>query len=335
MIEANRFRLGLFVVIGIVVFIAALFVFGLSEIFMAKARFVTLFAESVQGLDAGSPVKYKGATIGSVTKVTIRIKDKLIRVDMDINPGALSMDTDNYKHWRTKFYLFFRQELKLGLRCRLAYAGITGMKYIDLDYYPQSKTRKNKIKPLSDKGKDFLYIPSQPSVFNDMLTMVSRSLEKISKIKFEKISDELSATITSLQALIDNPKLSKTITQLEQTSMNIEKGTADFRKIFTEKELRAFLDRWHKTLDAVDQLLVSSKKQLEDAEVKTTAAEFRKAAAALISLKTSMQESLENFDIMLGSITDLSRYLESDPSSVIRGKNKTPLDFPLEKTTEQ
>jgi len=194
---------------------------------MPKARFVTLFAESVQGLDAGSPVKYKGATIGSVTKVTIRIKDKLIRVDMNINPETLSMETDSYQHWRQQFYTFFRQELKLGLRCRLAYAGITGMKYIDLDYYTRDKTEQSKIKPLLDKGHDFLYIPSQPSVFNDMLTMVSSSLEKISKIKFEKLSNELSATIKALQTLIDNPKLSKTIDQLERTSVNIEKGTAE------------------------------------------------------------------------------------------------------------
>ncbi len=335
MIEANRFRLGLFVIIGIVVFIVALFIFGLSEIFMPKAKFVTLFAESVQGLDAGSPVKYKGATIGSVTKVTIRIKDKLIRVDMNINPETLSMETDSYRHWRQQFYTFFRQELKLGLRCRLAYAGITGMKYIDLDYYSQDKTEQSKIKPLLDKGNDFLYIPSQPSVFNDMLTMVSSSLEKISKIKFEKLSNELSATIKALQTLIDNPKLSKTIDQLERTSVNIEKGTAEFSKIFTEKELRAFLDRWHKTLDAVDQLLVSSKQQLEAAEVKETSAEFRKAAAALINLKKSMQESLDKFDIMLGAVTQLSRSLESDPSSIIRGKSEAPLEFPLEKTTEK
>ncbi|MCF6175472.1 MAG: MlaD family protein [Victivallaceae bacterium] len=335
MIEANRFRLGLFVIIGIIVFIGALFIFGLSEIFTAKAKFITLFDESVQGLEAGSPVKYKGAVIGSVSKVTIRIKDKLIRVEMDINPENLSMDTDEQRYWRTRFYNFFRQELKLGLRCRLAYAGITGMKYVDLDYYPADNANADKIKPLPDKGNDFLYIPSQPSVFNDMLTLVSRSLEKISKIKFEKISEELSVTIKGLQKLIDNPKLVKTIEQLERISANIEKGTAEFRNIFTEKEMRTVINHWHRTLDSINQLLISSKKQLEDAEVKETSAEFRKAAAALVSLKASMNESLKKFDLMLDSVTELSRYIESDPSSVIRGKSETPLKFPLDKTTQE
>ena len=332
MVEANRFRLGLFVILGVTVFVAALFLFGLSEIFEAKAQFVTLFEESVQGVAPGSPVKYKGAVIGSVRKVTIRIKDKLIRIDMDINPENLRMGADGYRDWRKPFYKFFRNELKLGLKCRLKYAGITGMKYVDLDYYSLEKNSEHKIKPLLSHGDDFLYIPSQPSVLNDMLKMVTVSLEKISKIKFDKISNELSEVIKSLQKITDNPNLVKTIEQFERTSVNIEKSSTELRKIFTEEKVEAIVTRWNKTLDSIDKLLASSQQQLEAANVKETSAEFRKAAAALVSLKTSMNKSLENFDLMLGSITELSRYIESDPSSVIRGKNETPLTFPLEKT---
>ena len=60
MIEANKFRLGLFVIIGSVLFFIVLFVFGLSDIFVRKGKFVSLFNESVQGVAVGSPVKYKG-----------------------------------------------------------------------------------------------------------------------------------------------------------------------------------------------------------------------------------------------------------------------------------
>jgi len=329
MVEANRFRLGLFVVIGIIVFVVAIFVFGLSKIFEPKAQFVTLFAESVQGVAPGSPVKYKGAIIGSVRKVTIRIKDKLIRIDMDINPDNLNMGSEKYRDWRKPFYTFFRHELELGLKCRLKYAGITGMKYVDLDYYPDEKDA-GKIKPLKSHGDDFLYIPSQQSVLNDMLKMVTISLEKISKIKFDKISNELSEAIKGLNKLIDNPSLVKTIEQFERTSANIEKSSAELKNIFTEDKVEAIVARWHKTLDSIDKLLASSQEQLEAANVKETSAEFRKAATALVNLKTSMNESLDKFDLMLGSITELSRYIESDPSSLIRGKNEAPLKFPLE-----
>lgn len=328
MVEANRFRLGLFVVVGGIIFLICLFVFGLSDIFAKKVKLVTLFNESVQGLAPGSPVKYKGAVIGNVSKVTIRIKDKLIRVDMDINPDNLSLNNSQGRHWRKQFYDFFRQEIKRGLQCRLEYAGITGMKYVDLDYYPNNATN-NGIKPPPDIGDNFIYIPSQPSMLNDMLTLVSNSLEKISKIKIDKISDELSVTITNLQKLLENPKLVKTIEQFERASANIENTSAEFSKIVTEKRVEKIITRWNHTLDSVDALLAATQEQLKNANIKATSAEFIKAATALTSLKSSISDSLEKLDLMLNAVTELSRFLESDPAAIIQGKSATPLTFPL------
>ena len=93
MIQANKFRLGLFVLAGTVLFIAGLFVLGLEGLFVKKAHFVTLFPESVQGLTIGSPIKYKGVPIGTVAKISIQVEDKLIRVDMDINLSGFSAET--------------------------------------------------------------------------------------------------------------------------------------------------------------------------------------------------------------------------------------------------
>ena len=64
MIEANKYKLGIFVLTGIGLLIAGLFLLGLAETFKPKINFITYFDESVQGLEVGAAVKFRGVTIG-------------------------------------------------------------------------------------------------------------------------------------------------------------------------------------------------------------------------------------------------------------------------------
>ena len=58
----NHWKLGLFVLISLFVMIAALFWLGARRFQRTSFPAVTYFDESVQGLDVGSPVKFRGGT---------------------------------------------------------------------------------------------------------------------------------------------------------------------------------------------------------------------------------------------------------------------------------
>src|SRR6516164_8552580 len=68
-LKANYFKLGLFVIGAIIAGVIVLVVIGSGRWFQPKLTIETYFNESVQGLDIGSKLKYRGVAIGEVTKI--------------------------------------------------------------------------------------------------------------------------------------------------------------------------------------------------------------------------------------------------------------------------
>ena len=68
-LKANYFKLGLFVIGAVVSGVLILVVIGSGRWFQPKLTIETYFNESVQGLDIGSKLKYRGVVIGEVTRI--------------------------------------------------------------------------------------------------------------------------------------------------------------------------------------------------------------------------------------------------------------------------
>src|SRR5205809_7672033 len=68
--RANYFKLGLFVIGAIVAGVAVLLVIGTGRWFKPRVTMETYFNESVQGLDIGSKMKYRGVEVGQVTRIS-------------------------------------------------------------------------------------------------------------------------------------------------------------------------------------------------------------------------------------------------------------------------
>jgi ABC-type transporter Mla subunit MlaD len=328
MIGANKFRLGLFVLAGIVLFLGALFFLGLSDMFTKKAKFATFFNESVQGLAVGSPVKYKGVPIGTVSKITIELANKIIRVDMDIELKSFTLNNHLDKGRELEeFYKFFRNERSMGLRCRLEYAGITGLKYIEMDYFDPDQKCKIIERP-KHLGSEYLYIPSSPSVFKDILKLMNRSLERIAKIDFEKISEDLTDTLQQAKKLLGDPKLKQAVHQLERMSDNLEKSTASISKVLTEKKIRDIVNSFADNLKGIEKLVERIDKTVKAAKLDRTSNAFREAAESVNETKQMLTNTLMKLDQTFDSITELINYLNDDPSALLKGKRKPKIVFP-------
>src|SRR4029078_12992908 len=68
-LKANYFKLGLFVVGAVVAGVIVLLVIGSGRWFQPRLSIETYFNESVQGLDVGSKLKYRGVVIGEVKSI--------------------------------------------------------------------------------------------------------------------------------------------------------------------------------------------------------------------------------------------------------------------------
>ena len=82
--RANPTLVGVFVVGVVALVIAVILLFGSGDTFAKKNYFTVYFPGSVNGLNVGSPVKFRGVTMGAVTDIKAfhdHKADFYIRVD--------------------------------------------------------------------------------------------------------------------------------------------------------------------------------------------------------------------------------------------------------------
>ena len=63
--KINTTSIGLFIVVGIALGVIGLLLFSSSKLFSRTDEMIAYFDNSLNGLNEGAPVKYRGVTIGS------------------------------------------------------------------------------------------------------------------------------------------------------------------------------------------------------------------------------------------------------------------------------
>ena len=324
MIEANKYKLGIFVLTGIGLLVIALFMLGLSEALQPKINFMTYFNESVQGLDIGSPVKFRGVTIGKVTRIAIRPKDNFIRVDMQAMPSSIQPSEKGTKP--VDFFKNLQVQVTQGLRCRLELKGITGMKYVEMDYLEPEKIQKLPFDPFScpvtfaDGTKTILippdnalYIPSSPSLMSGLRTSLSVALARVANIDFQKMSKEISATLNEARKLLGDSRINTMLSKGESVVNNIDNITDIINKTLTRKRLESIRKEFQATLKSVNKLSSTAEQQIKKAKFPDTTQNIR-------DLKQSLDTTLVKLEHTLDAITELAQALDEDPSAMLRGK---------------
>src|SRR5262247_3891249 len=67
--KASQLRIGIFVLVGIAILLAALFLFGIRSAFEPTYTLESYFPDNVDGLSVGSVVKLNGVAVGKVTEI--------------------------------------------------------------------------------------------------------------------------------------------------------------------------------------------------------------------------------------------------------------------------
>ncbi len=82
---SQRWKLGLFVVLTSILGFVILVWLGTVGLSRNKTQVVSYFDESVQGLDVGSPVKFRGVRIGRVADIGIGPDRRHVEVTSDVD----------------------------------------------------------------------------------------------------------------------------------------------------------------------------------------------------------------------------------------------------------
>lgn len=91
---AQKLRLGIFVILGTIIFIMAVYFIGNRQQFFGKTETLKAYFENVNGLQEGNNVRFSGINVGYVKKIEI-INDTLINVEMNIDKSAMKFIKKN------------------------------------------------------------------------------------------------------------------------------------------------------------------------------------------------------------------------------------------------
>ena len=69
--NANSLAIGMFVLGAALIAVAGVIIFGAAKFFEDDKLFASRFSETVNGLDVGAPVKFRGVKIGKVERIAI------------------------------------------------------------------------------------------------------------------------------------------------------------------------------------------------------------------------------------------------------------------------
>jgi ABC-type transporter Mla subunit MlaD len=312
--DVNYFKLGSFVIGGVVLLVVGVIIFGAGKLFEERVTVETATTESVQGLDAGAAVKYKGVTVGSVSQIELarwRYHTGDIERDLEIGQYVLLELSLQRKMIMARDQADFRRNLskavETGFRTRIASSGLTGPSYIELifldpEQYPPPALGWTPEQP---------FIPSAPSTISQLVSAaeaLGATLRKIRLVEAVDHADELILNLNKAVSDIQVPLLrDKIVVLLDQTgdasrrlkdilnSPNIDKSldnfaqtTASVKDLAGGEDVKTFVSdlpaisaRVRHSAERLDELLSQPELKLAIANVGDTAATMAPAAADL------------------------------------------------------
>jgi phospholipid/cholesterol/gamma-HCH transport system substrate-binding protein len=179
--------LGLFVVVGVVLFIVGLFQVGSRDEMFKKTFVITTRFANASGLKAGSIVRYNGVKVGNVKAVSL-INDTAVRVDMRIEEGK-------------------RQFILQNVIASIASDGLMGDKFVNLT---ASKNPEPGIAVVANNDNIKSRSPLNTDEIFRTLSATNENVKVISD-NLKKLTTDLNSENGTIQALYKDPQMAKNL----------------------------------------------------------------------------------------------------------------------------
>jgi len=283
----NHWKLGLFVLLAVVALLGALFWLGARRFHRESFAAVSYFDESVQGLDVGSPVKFRGVTVGTVAEITIAPDRRHVQVTSNIYLDALVR-----LGLRTRAPRSDEEVIDPRVRVQLASAGITGVRFIQTDFFDPERYPPPRL-PFEPPWN---YVPSAPSTLKNV---EEAAVETINRLPM--LADRAKDTLADMR---------KTLGSIDRLAASLQAEDGSFNRAL--QELRAAAAR-------VDKAIDEAKLGATTASMRDASASVGLAAAGVGEAREELQASLVALREALESVRTLADSLERDPSALLRG----------------
>lgn len=306
----NHYKLGLFVLFGMGLALAFVITLGARNWNEASVRYDSYFDESVQGLELGSPVKFRGVNVGRVAAIGIAPDQRHVRVTSELTVPDLQ-----------RYNLGGAGESMLAvhpdLRAQLAQTGLTGVKFILIDYFDEAP---DPDLPFQVEGN---VIPAVPSTLKGLESSMTKTADQV-----PEIAGELHETLTRVNALLDELTRAslpqRTAEVLAQASSAMKTFEHEAQALHAEqlsRSVRQSLTAFDSTTGRVDRVLDRLEREgglLANAE--RTLGLVGEMARGSSSLGPELEGTLRDVRSAARSLRRFSDELERDPDMLLKGR---------------
>jgi ABC-type transporter Mla subunit MlaD len=311
--KAHNFRIGLFVLTGAALFVAALFAVGARAYFGKRDLFETYVTGKVENLSVGALVKLRGVTIGKVSSIDFvgteypEYRERYVIIQFEVPKGTVwSAETENVQSLIDK-------EVTQGLRARVQSQGFLGANILALDYVDPEIYPPDHI-PWTPKH---YYIPSAPSQFNRVLASLEKSLRHAEDLDFADLLDRANKLIDAANRLAANVNQ----VDFKELGTNADSLIVDFRQ--TTHGLQRTLADAQSAINGADLPGVSRQTTALLAKLSSAATEVRHVLASVDT--GELNSSLANVRAATDELIVLIHDLEQRPSSVLFSRSPHPM----------
>jgi paraquat-inducible protein B len=324
--QMSKTVIGGFVISAIALLILGVFIFGGGQFFKRTNKFVLFFEGSVKGLNAGSPVAFRGVEIGSVDSVVLHADQETLDIKI---PVVIEVDPDRIQVTggaRRSQQENIPRLIDLGLRAQLTMESmVTGQLMIDLDFHPDEPAR------LVGTDLKYLEIPTISSTIQQLV-------EDLEKLPIEEILQKVSNAAGGLEEILNSPESKEIISSLSVAAQRAEELIVNADKLVKNVD-----NQVGPLAESVKVAAMDAQKLLKDVdrEIVPVVSSIRTAADAAKAALVQGEETLKTLEDGIGedsalvydlrnalrelssanrSIRTLADYLEQHPDALIRGK---------------
>jgi phospholipid/cholesterol/gamma-HCH transport system substrate-binding protein len=313
----NHWKLGLFVVVGFFIAMGTVVALGARSLEKTTVTYRSYFDESVQGLDVGSPVKFRGVTIGSVSSIGIAPDHQHVEIGSELVVDQLNDLGLNVVGDRKAPRIAVPPEL----RVQLGSAGITGIKFILIDFF---SINDNPIVPLPFPVPDN-YIPSARSTMKNLEDSVVHAVDR-----FPEVANQLVGVLGEIDRILQDveshhlpAKLGMALSHADRVMADVQTAVRDVNSPKLSADVQETMANLNVTLTRMNALLEriqGHKGVLASVERASNAA--GDVAQSANGLGREVEETLRDVQQAADTIQRLGDALDRDSDMLLKGRSR-------------
>lgn len=295
--EAHKFRVGLFVITATVIGLGVAIWLGASHFFETNLRLATYFTESVQGLEPGAAVKYRGVPSGRVEEIRVAPDGVLIEVVMSLDVSiAQSMKEDET------------------LRAQLQLTGITGLRYVEINRHTGESLQRY---PKLSFEPPYPVIPSTPSTFIAVQDALEELYKRVVSIDFAGISVDIRNTLQAADGLLSDPRLQEIVGHVNEVSASTARVAKNVDNMTRDVDLEPAITNLTEASAEARALFADLHSGEAGRELREALRQVDRLAVVAQQFIVGLQQTTERLDRTVGALERVAEDVRQQPSRLL------------------